>query len=219
MLQRIKKDVENELSDKIEIMTYCPLTTRRKYLYIALKKKIRIEVLLKATGHMDGHTTDKNFTSNLMNLVMQFRKVRNHPELFERRDIRSPFVMPKLEYTIPRLVEFTKWFPATGINCTTCSAFSKPRTFNKDCSPRRKKSTVFRFYGSWTCHLVKLKSWQFVDCCHFCCMPSRQTFTRSFWVIATSGEMTRTKDFCSSNRPSVRSCTSLTCSRTACFVI
>lgn len=104
MLRRIKKDVENELSDKIEIMTYCPLTTRQKYLYMALKKKIRIEDLLKATGHSDGHTTDKNFTSNLMNLVMQFRKVCNHPELFERRDIRSPFVFPKCEYQMPRLV-------------------------------------------------------------------------------------------------------------------
>lgn len=104
MLRRIKKDVENELSDKIEIMTYCPLTTRQKFLYMALKKKIRIEDLLKATGQSDGHTTDKNFTSNLMNLVMQFRKVCNHPELFERRDIRSPFSLHKLEYNLPRLV-------------------------------------------------------------------------------------------------------------------
>lgn len=28
---------------------------------------------------------------NLMNLVMQFRKVCNHPELFERRPVKSPF--------------------------------------------------------------------------------------------------------------------------------
>lgn len=33
MLRRIKKDVENELSDKIEVMVYCPLTTRQKLLY------------------------------------------------------------------------------------------------------------------------------------------------------------------------------------------
>lgn len=26
-----------------------------------------------------------------MNLVMQFRKVCNHPELFERADVRAPF--------------------------------------------------------------------------------------------------------------------------------
>jgi DNA helicase INO80 len=104
MLRRIKKDVENELSDKIEVMVFCPLTTRQKYLYMALKKKIRIEDILKATGLMDGHMTDKNFTSNLMNLVMQFRKVCNHPELFERRDVKSPYSLPKLEYNMPRLV-------------------------------------------------------------------------------------------------------------------
>ena len=71
---------------------------------MALKKKIRIEDLLKATGQMDGHVTDKNFTSNLMNLVMQFRKVCNHPELFERRDVRSPFSLPQQEYNMARLV-------------------------------------------------------------------------------------------------------------------
>lgn len=77
MLRRIKKDVENELSDKIEIMVYCPLTTRQKLLYMALKKKIRIEDLLHYTiaGSSETHSVDKNFTSNLMNLVMQFRKV------------------------------------------------------------------------------------------------------------------------------------------------
>uniref|UniRef100_A0A182YJ33 Chromatin-remodeling ATPase INO80 n=1 Tax=Anopheles stephensi TaxID=30069 RepID=A0A182YJ33_ANOST len=72
MLRRIKKDVENELSDKIEIMVYCPLTTRQKLLYVALKKEICIEDLLHLTT---------------------FRKVCNHPELFERRDVRSPFCM------------------------------------------------------------------------------------------------------------------------------
>uniref|UniRef100_A0A182NLU5 Chromatin-remodeling ATPase INO80 n=1 Tax=Anopheles dirus TaxID=7168 RepID=A0A182NLU5_9DIPT len=101
MLRRIKKDVENELSDKIEIMVYCPLTTRQKLLYVALKKEICIEDLLHLTtvggggsGGGDGQSSlDRNFTSNLMNLVMQFRKVCNHPELFERRDVRSPFCM------------------------------------------------------------------------------------------------------------------------------
>ncbi|XP_021709328.1 putative DNA helicase Ino80 [Aedes aegypti] len=106
MLRRIKKDVENELSDKIEIMVYCPLTTRQKLLYVALKKKIRIEDLLHLTGHGtgDGHSFDKNFTSNLMNLVMQFRKVCNHPELFERRDAKSPFFCRTTEYPVARLI-------------------------------------------------------------------------------------------------------------------
>ncbi|XP_049885990.1 chromatin-remodeling ATPase INO80 isoform X2 [Pectinophora gossypiella] len=105
MLRRIKKDVENELSDKIEIMVHCPLTIRQKLLYIALKKKIKIEELLHySVGAESGHNVDKNFTSNLMNLVMQFRKVCNHPELFERRDVRSPFAMQVDDYHIPKIV-------------------------------------------------------------------------------------------------------------------
>ncbi|XP_075984610.1 chromatin-remodeling ATPase INO80 isoform X2 [Anticarsia gemmatalis] len=105
MLRRIKKDVENELSDKIEIMVHCPLTIRQKLLYIALKKKIKIEELLHySVGAESGHNVDKNFTSNLMNLVMQFRKVCNHPELFERRDVKSPFAMQVDDYHIPKLL-------------------------------------------------------------------------------------------------------------------
>ncbi|KAK0088895.1 hypothetical protein PV325_010346 [Microctonus aethiopoides] len=109
MLRRIKKDVENELSDKIEIMVYCPLTTRQKLLYSALKQKIRIEDLLHYTvggsgGGSDNTTNDKNFTSNLMNLVMQFRKVCNHPELFERRDAKSPLFIRTEAYQMPTLI-------------------------------------------------------------------------------------------------------------------
>ncbi|XP_073969515.1 chromatin-remodeling ATPase INO80 isoform X3 [Rhodnius prolixus] len=102
MLRRVKTDVENELSDKIEIMVYCPLTTRQKRLYTALKKKIRIEDLLHSSG--SSYASAQNITSNLMNLVMQFRKVCNHPELFERREPRSPFIMKCEDYVVPRLL-------------------------------------------------------------------------------------------------------------------
>ncbi|XP_063928417.1 chromatin-remodeling ATPase INO80 isoform X2 [Zophobas morio] len=105
MLRRIKKDVENELSDKIEVMVYCPLTTRQQLLYMALKQKIKIEDLLHySVGGGDSHTVDKNFTSNLMNLVMQFRKVCNHPELFERRDAKSPIHLAPCVFRIPYLI-------------------------------------------------------------------------------------------------------------------
>ncbi|KAH8369105.1 hypothetical protein KR009_001061 [Drosophila setifemur] len=103
MLRRIKKDVENELSDKIEIMVYCPLTIRQKLLYRALKQKIRIEDLLHLASGNSAPSSSSS-ASNLMNLVMQFRKVCNHPELFERRDARSPFFMRCAEYQVPRLV-------------------------------------------------------------------------------------------------------------------
>ncbi|XP_054271279.1 chromatin-remodeling ATPase INO80 [Macrosteles quadrilineatus] len=103
MLRRIKKDVENELSDKIEIMVCCPLTTRQKVLYSALKKKIRIEDLLHSSGP---YQSSQSITSSLMNLVMQFRKVCNHPELFERQEAKSPLWTQCGEslYVTPRLV-------------------------------------------------------------------------------------------------------------------
>lgn len=104
MLRRIKKDVENELSDKIEIMVYCPLTTRQRKLYASLKRQIRIEDLLQYAGGDNDGLGDKNVTSNLMNLVMQFRKVCNHPELFERRDARSPLHMRPADCVLPRLL-------------------------------------------------------------------------------------------------------------------
>ncbi|XP_071454917.1 chromatin-remodeling ATPase INO80 [Hetaerina americana] len=105
MLRRIKKDVENELSDKIEIMVYCPLTTRQKLLYLALKKKIRIEDLLYSSGGgSSGSLTSQSVTSSLMNLVMQFRKVCNHPELFERREAKSSMIIRPSDFLMPRIV-------------------------------------------------------------------------------------------------------------------
>uniref|UniRef100_A0A8C5R6T5 Chromatin-remodeling ATPase INO80 n=1 Tax=Leptobrachium leishanense TaxID=445787 RepID=A0A8C5R6T5_9ANUR len=89
MLRRIKKDVENELSDKIEILMYCNLTSRQKLLYQALKNKISIDDLLQSS--MGTAQQAQNTTSSLMNLVMQFRKVCNHSELFERQETWSPF--------------------------------------------------------------------------------------------------------------------------------
>eukprot|EP00980_Cylindrotheca_fusiformis_P001315 scaffold333_cov133-Cylindrotheca_fusiformis.AAC.41 len=37
----------------------------------------------------------------MMNVLMQLRKVCNHPDLFEPRSIITPFVVPSLKYTIP----------------------------------------------------------------------------------------------------------------------
>lgn len=62
------------------------MTARQKALYRGLKEKISIsELLEKATSLGDNESMD-----SLMNLVMQFRKVCNHPELFERGDVQAP---------------------------------------------------------------------------------------------------------------------------------
>ncbi|RCI07069.1 putative DNA helicase ino80, partial [Rhizopus stolonifer] len=86
MLRRIKRNVQHELGEKIEVEIYCELTARQKALYRGLKEKISIsELLEKATSLGEIENMD-----SLMNLVMQFRKVCNHPELFERADVESP---------------------------------------------------------------------------------------------------------------------------------
>ncbi len=40
----------------------------------------------------------KSKSENLMNLVMQLRKVCNHPELFERKQCKSPVIFRKAHY-------------------------------------------------------------------------------------------------------------------------
>ena len=85
MLRRIKKHVQKELGDKIEEDVYCDLTYRQRAYYTNLRNRISImDLIEKAT------VGDEQDTASLMNLVMQFRKVCNHPDLFERAETTSP---------------------------------------------------------------------------------------------------------------------------------
>jgi len=94
MLRRIKKNVQSELGDKIEVDVYCNLTNRQQKLYKMLKSQISImDLIEKATSGSD----DSN--QSLINLVMQFRKVCNHPDLFERDDVKSSFSFGKFAET------------------------------------------------------------------------------------------------------------------------
>ena len=86
MLRRVKKHVQKELGDKIELDVFCDLTYRQRAYYGNLRNQISImDLIEKAT------IGDDNDTGTLMNLVMQFRKVCNHPDLFERAETTSPF--------------------------------------------------------------------------------------------------------------------------------
>lgn len=86
MLRRVKKHVQKELGDKIELDIFCDLTYRQRAYYSNLRNQINImDLVEKAT------MGDEQDSGTLMNLVMQFRKVCNHPDLFERAEVRSPF--------------------------------------------------------------------------------------------------------------------------------
>ncbi|KAJ8139713.1 hypothetical protein OY671_007083 [Metschnikowia pulcherrima] len=92
MLRRVKKNVQSELGDKLEYDIYCDLTNRQKKYYQMLKSQISLVDLLTNSGN------DEN-SQSLMNLVMQFRKVCNHPDLFERADVYSSFAFGKFAET------------------------------------------------------------------------------------------------------------------------
>ncbi|BGP15225.1 Putative DNA helicase ino80 [Rhodosporidiobolus nylandii] len=95
MLRRIKKNVQNELGDKIEIDVYCDLTPRQKMMYRTLRENISITDLVARASSL----SDDDSVKRLMNLIMQFRKVCNHPELFERADVTAPFAFAEYSKT------------------------------------------------------------------------------------------------------------------------
>ena len=86
MLRRVKKHVQKELGDKVELDVFCDLTYRQRAYYSNLRSKISIMDLIEKAAMGDDQDS-----ATLMNLVMQFRKVCNHPDLFERADTSSPY--------------------------------------------------------------------------------------------------------------------------------
>ncbi|XP_023741476.1 chromatin-remodeling ATPase INO80 isoform X1 [Lactuca sativa] len=82
MLRRVKKDVVSELTRKTEVTVHCKLSSRQQAFYQAIKNKISLAELFDSNR---GQLNEKKFM-NLMNIVIQLRKVCNHPELFERNE-------------------------------------------------------------------------------------------------------------------------------------
>lgn len=86
MLRRVKKNVQSELGDKIEIDVLCDLTQRQAKLYQVLKSQIstNYDAIENAATNDSTSNSASNSGSdqNLINAVMQFRKVCNHPDLF-----------------------------------------------------------------------------------------------------------------------------------------
>ncbi|XXG70943.1 hypothetical protein AAC387_Pa07g0306 [Persea americana] len=82
MLRRVKKDVITEMTNKTEVTMHCKLSSRQQAFYQAIKNKISLAELFDGSRV---HLNDKRLL-NLMNIVIQLRKVCNHPELFERNE-------------------------------------------------------------------------------------------------------------------------------------
>ncbi|KAI9206275.1 SNF2 family N-terminal domain-containing protein [Polychytrium aggregatum] len=83
LLRRLKKDVESELPDKVENVIKCKLSALQSRLYeqVRSRKTLYTEPSSKVSGG----------TRALNNIVMQFRKICNHPYVFpEVEELMNP---------------------------------------------------------------------------------------------------------------------------------
>ncbi|EQC26133.1 hypothetical protein SDRG_16024 [Saprolegnia diclina VS20] len=90
VLRRLKKDVAKQMPGKFEHVLMCPLSKRQTFLYEDFMARSSTRKAM-AGGNFVG----------MMNVLMQLRKVCNHPDLFEPRPISSPWDVPPLTLTYP----------------------------------------------------------------------------------------------------------------------
>ncbi|THH27831.1 hypothetical protein EUX98_g6363 [Antrodiella citrinella] len=84
LLRRLKRDVEKELPSKFEHLVMCPLSKRQRFLYD--------EFMSRADTRYD---LQSGVYQKIANILMQLRKVVNHPDLFEVRPIKTSFAMQR----------------------------------------------------------------------------------------------------------------------------
>ncbi|XP_064649340.1 helicase domino-like isoform X3 [Lineus longissimus] len=93
LLRRLKVDVEKQMPKKYEHVVMCRLSKRQRFLYDDFMSQTKTKETL-ATGHF----------MSVINVLMQLRKVCNHPNLFDPRPTVSPFQMEGITYTTASLV-------------------------------------------------------------------------------------------------------------------
>jgi len=82
LLRRLKRDVEKELPRKFEHLVLCPLSKRQRFLYDEFMSRSQTRNDLASGVYQ-----------KIANILMQLRKVCNHPDLFEVRPIVTSFAM------------------------------------------------------------------------------------------------------------------------------
>ena len=96
LLRRLKADVEKQMPGKYEHVVYCRLSKRQRYLYDGFMSRAQTRETLAGGNYL-----------SIINCLMQLRKVCNHPDLFETRQIVTSFAMPKpvvAEYEIKEVL-------------------------------------------------------------------------------------------------------------------
>ncbi|XP_059388336.1 helicase SRCAP-like isoform X1 [Carassius carassius] len=94
LLRRIKVDVEKQMPKKYEHVVRCRLSKRQRFLYDDFMAQASTRETL-ASGHF----------MSVINILMQLRKVCNHPNLFDPRPIQSPFITKSIIYSTASLVQ------------------------------------------------------------------------------------------------------------------
>ncbi|KAF5292024.1 hypothetical protein FQA39_LY14141 [Lamprigera yunnana] len=102
LLRRLKSEVEKQMPKKYEHVVMCRLSKRQRFLYDDYMSRAKTRETL-ATGNL----------LSVINVLMQLRKVCNHPNLFEVRPTTSPFQCEGITWHIPSIVyaalEYDVW--------------------------------------------------------------------------------------------------------------
>lgn len=92
LLRRLKSEVEKQMPKKYEHVIMCRLSKRQRFLYDDFMSRAKTKETL-ASGNL----------LSVINVLMQLRKVCNHPNLFEVRPTVSPFRMDQIDMKIPAM--------------------------------------------------------------------------------------------------------------------
>lgn len=84
LLRRLKADVEKQMPAKYEHIVMCKLSKRQRFLYDEFMSLARTKETLASGNYL-----------SIINCLMQLRKVCNHPDLFETRQIVTSFARNK----------------------------------------------------------------------------------------------------------------------------
>ena len=84
LLRRLKSEVEKQMPAKYEHVVYCRLSKRQRQLYDGFMSRADTKKTLASGNYM-----------SIINCLMSLRKVCNHPDLFETRQIVTSFAIPR----------------------------------------------------------------------------------------------------------------------------
>ncbi|KAI8817602.1 P-loop containing nucleoside triphosphate hydrolase protein [Fimicolochytrium jonesii] len=84
ILRRLKADVEKQMPAKYEHVVTCRLSKRQRFLYDDFMSRAKTKADLASGNYL-----------SIVNVLMQLRKVCNHPNLFEERPVVTGFALPE----------------------------------------------------------------------------------------------------------------------------